>query len=218
MKYPNRLATVVSLAAMLACASAAAASDRRTLNLDRPAADITEVVIEGGVGKVEIVADGKDRISAHVEITAKGSHWWNSHGTREDFEKVEISSEEKHGTLRLTLKPERHGDRDLSEEWSVQLPKGTAVKIEMGVGDVRVLDLAADIDVELGVGNIRVEGEYASFGRVRASCGVGDVDARVPEGRKEGHGFIAHALDFDGTGKAGIKLEAGVGDIEIRLR
>lgn len=218
VKQHMRLTLVISIATMLACAGAAAASDNRTLNLDRPAAGITEVVIDGGVGKVEMIADGKDRISAHVEITAKESHWWSSRGAREDFEKVEISSDVKGGTLYLKLRPKRHGDREYSEEWSVQLPKDVAVKIDFGVGDVRVLDVAGDVHVNLGVGNIRVEGAYANFGRVRGSCGVGDVDARLPEGRKEGRGFIAHELDFDGPGKSSIKLEAGVGDIEVRLR
>jgi len=81
-----------------------------------------------------------------------------------------------------------------------------------------VLDVAGDVTVEVGVGDVRVEGAQASFGRVHASSGVGDATLRTPQGRESGDGFIGHSISSHGPGQSEIRISAGVGDTEIRLR
>jgi hypothetical protein len=203
--------------AAVACAAVATAQGSRTLDLSLDAKGITEVVIHAGVGEIEVLSDPGGRIIARVELKPKHFGIFSRHSDP-DIENLKLEPAVAGGTLTLELKPETHDDRNFSESWTVRLPASLAATVKLGVGDVKVLDLASDIEVELGVGDVTIEGQYASFGSVHANCGVGDVSMRTPEGREEGEGFIAHTLHAKGPGKASIRASAGVGDVKIRLR
>ncbi len=205
------------LAASVVAINAQASDVQRTFDFDQPATGITRIVLEVGVGDVEIIAEGSSQITAHVEVSAKKG-WIGSARAKRELAELQLESEVRGDTLHLRMSEKHDDDHHFGEDWSIHLPPNVAVKVEQGVGDLRVLDLAADIDAEVGVGNVRIEGEFASFGRIKGSCGVGDASLRSPKGREEGRGFIAHSLSSDGPGKAAIDASAGVGDIDIRLR
>lgn len=211
----RRLAVIVS--ALLLAAPAWADDLERTFDLDRAAAAITRIVLEVGVGDVEIVGDETDRITAHVEVSASKG-WRGSARARRELDAMQLEAEVKGGALHLRMSEHGDGDRHFGEDWTLHVPAGTALELELGVGDLRVLDLASDIDIEVGVGDVRIEGEHAAFGAIEGQCGVGDVSLRSPKGRTEGSGFIAHSLEAQGPGKATIDVQAGVGDVDIRLR
>jgi hypothetical protein len=205
------------LLAVLVAGTAAAHSDR-VLDASKPAAGVKEVVIEVSVGDLEVIADESGTISAHVEIERKGGGFWGSSSSRGEIEALEIDARINGSTMTLRLRPERRHNRHYSENWTVRLPAGCAVKIEQGVGNVVIRDVAGNLDVELGVGDIEIDGLFASFGRISAECGVGDVTVRTPEGRERGEGFVGHEAHTKGGGDATLNAEAGVGDVTIRLR
>jgi hypothetical protein len=205
------------LTATLVAFNAEASSVERTFDFDHAATGITRVVLEVGVGDIEIIAEDSGRIAAHVEVSAKKS-WTGSARARRELDELELESEVKGDTLYLNLNRKHDDDHNFGEDWSLRLPPAVAIKIEQGVGDLKVLDLTADIEAEVGVGEIHIEGEYASFGKIRGQSGVGDASLRSPQGREDGSGFIAHTLSSSGPGKARIDASAGVGDIDIRLR
>ncbi len=205
------------LTASLVAFNAQASDVERSFDFDHPAAGITRVVLEAGVGDVEIIAEDSGRITAHVEVSSSKS-WRGSAKAKRELETLQLDSEVKGETLYLRMSDSHDDDHHFGEDWSLHLPPGVAVKVEQGVGDLRVLDLAADIEAEVGVGEIRIEGDYAAFGEISGKSGVGDVSMRSPKGRDEGSGFIAHTMSARGPGKASIDASAGVGDIDIRLR
>jgi hypothetical protein len=211
---------ILILALMLIAVPVGAEDSRRSLNLDKPAAGISAIVLEAGVGDVEVTADESGRITAQVEVEAKnGSHWWGSSRSRGSLDQVELTAEVKGDRLHLRVdRPGEHHDRQFGENWTIHIPAGVGVEIQLGVGELRIFDVGASVDVEVGVGDIRIEGSYDAFGAVNAECGVGDATVHTPEGREDGHGFIAHELSTRGPGKAKLDAEAGVGDVEIRLR
>ncbi len=189
----------------------------RVLALQRPSEGIAAVAIEAGVGEVEVLASQEPVLSIRVEVSADPSLLRSSRRLRRELEEAELVAEERGGTLHLSVRP-RQRSRSWGEQWLVRLPASIARTVELGVGDVRILDAAADVTVEVGVGNLRIEGAEEAIGPVSASCGVGDVSLRTPAGREQGSGFIGHALTWRGPGTARIEAEAGVGDIVIRLR
>jgi hypothetical protein len=203
--------------AAITCAAVAAAQGSRTLELSRDAKGITEVVIHAGVGDVEVISDPGSQIIARVELRPKRFGIFSRRSDPE-IERLALEPEVSNGTLTLRLKPETHGDRGFAESWTVRLPASLATAVKLGVGDIKVFDVASDVEVEVGVGDVTIEGKYTSFGSVHANCGVGDVSMRTPDGREAGEGFIAHTLSAKGPGKASIRASAGVGDVKIRLR
>ncbi len=209
---------LVALVAPLA-AAAAAGGTVKSLTLTRPATGLATVVVKAGVGEVEVMGDSGQEISVQVELRAKdGGFIFGSHQSERDLEDVRLEPRVAGGDLTLELQPDGHGDRHWSESWTVRIPASLAASVKLGVGDVRVLDVAGDVTVEAGVGDVRVEGEFSSAGDIRATCGVGDASLRTPNGHNEGKGFIGHDLSAHGPGKASIRARAGVGDVTIRLR
>lgn len=205
------------LVGLMTAAAAAAGEHSRTLDLERPADRIKTVAIEAGVGEIEILATKDQTISVRVEVSSDSSSFFGSKRSTRELDEVELVAEERGGTLTLRIKPDRR-NKEWGEEWSVSLPETVAREVELGVGDVRILDAAADVSVEVGVGEVRIEGLHAAFGSISAECGVGDVSLRTPEGREDGSGFISRDLHARGPGSSTIEAEAGVGDIVIRLR
>ena len=211
----RRLALV--LAALLA-AAAAAGETLRTLNYTCPAAGLTAIAVKAGIGDVEVLGAAGGEVVVSVDLTPKGGGFFGDRQSAQAAEAIEIEPRTAGGELTLRLKPERRGDVHLSERWTVRVPASLGASVDIGVGDVNVLDLTGDVRVKAGVGDVRIEGPFASFGDVRAASGVGDVTLRTPQGRTEGTGFIGHTLSGHGPGASGIHADAGVGDVTIRLR
>ncbi|HPS79691.1 MAG TPA: hypothetical protein PLS53_16150 [Thermoanaerobaculaceae bacterium] len=207
-----RVINILALSLSLALPAAAA---ERVLDTSRAAQGVRIVVIEAGVGEITVTGDSTGTITAHVELTPK-SGFWGSRGQRA-IDTAELEPVLRGDTLSLRVGP-RDDDHKFGEDWTVHVPPDVAVKIELGVGDVKVLDTTGDIDVDLGVGDVRIEGEYRAFGPIHASSGVGDAALRTPEGREDGDGFIGHSLRGRGPGKSSINTSTGVGDSQIRLR
>lgn len=203
---------------LLVAGTASAASDRRTLTLEHGTEGIQTVTIEAGVGDVEVAATDAGKISVEVRITPKHGGFFGSARAQSVIENLSLRADVKGSSLVLKLEGADRHEHDFGEDWTVEVPATIGASIKLGVGDVRIVDLASDIDVEAGVGDVKVEGAYTSFGRIHASSGVGDAELRTPEGRREAEGFIGHSLSADGPGKAEIQLKIGVGDSTIRLR
>ncbi|MGE5236081.1 MAG: hypothetical protein ACM3O7_07025 [Acidobacteriota bacterium] len=208
---------IIGLTLSLAAALPATAASLRTLSYSHPSQGVRAVVLEAGVGDIEFRATDTGDIRAEVEITAKGGSWFGGVSEKE-IDALTIKAELRGDTLYLALGNAPSHDRKFGEDWSIQLPRPLAASVKVGVGEVRVLDVAGDVSVKAGVGDIRIEGEQASFGSIHAEAGVGDVELRTPEGHREAEGFIGHSLSANGSGKSLIEAKAGVGDITIRLR
>lgn len=221
MRAPKILA--LSLLLVLPTLAAAPASgagwtlddDERVLDASQSAEGIKTVVIEAGVGEITVTGDATKTITARVELSPK-TGFWGSRGRRA-VENAELVPVVRGDTLTLRVGP-RDKDHQFGEDWTVNVPPDVEVKIELGVGDVTVLDTLGDIDIDLGVGDVRIESEHKAFGPIHGSTGVGEATLRTPEGREEGDGFIGHNLRGRGPGQSSINISIGVGESQIRLR
>lgn len=204
---------VIATIAISCALPALAAEERRTFAVDQPAEGITRIVIDAGVGDIEVVGSEVAAITGSVEVTSKKS------GTRKRglLEKLELEVRRSGSALYVEVKG---GDdhHDWGEEWLLTVPKALALSVDLGVGDVTARDLAGGVEVDIGVGEVTIEGEHAAYGRIDADSGVGDVELRTPTGRQHGDGFIGKELRTEGPGKATISVDVGVGEVTIRLR
>jgi hypothetical protein len=203
---------------LLTClfATVALARETRMLDYEHSATGIKKVVLDAGVGDVEIMGDSGDKISAQVELKSKSSGWWSRHGT--DISEVKIEGEVSGDTLKLRIYPRNRHHNSLSEDWTIHLPARLLLDIDLGVGEITITDCIRDINIDLGVGSVNIEGDDGEFGDISAECGVGDASVRTPKGRNEGHGFISHSVHQTGPGNAEIRVDVGVGDVTIRLQ
>jgi len=205
---------VIATIAVSCAVPAFAAEQRRTFTVDQPADGIARLVIDSGVGDIEVVGAEVTAITGSVEVSAKKAGLRK----RNVMEKLELDVRRSGSAIYLEIKGDEDDHHDWGEEWVLTVPKGLALSIDLGVGDVDARDLSGGLEVDLGVGEVTFEGEQGAFGRIHADCGVGDVELRTPEGRQRGDGFIGHELRTSGPGKAAIDIDIGVGEASIRLR
>lgn len=205
---------VIATIAISCAVPAYAADERRTFPIEQATEGITRVVIDAGVGEIEVVGGDIATITGSVEVTNKKS----SLRKRGLIEKLELDVRRAGATLYLEIRSGDGDHHDWGEEWVLTVPKAVSLSIDLGVGDITARDVAGGVQVDVGVGEVTIEGEHAAYGRIDADCGVGDVELRTPEGRQRGDGFIGKELRAEGPGKATISIDVGVGEATIRLR
>lgn len=204
---------VLAGASFLSALPASAAHSRR-LDLARPSAGIETVSIDAGVGDVTIRSTLSDQVVARVDLKAKNG-WF---GTSRSFEDAQLRAEIRGGRLELEVDAPHHGSRDFEETWTIEIPRGIGVALDLGVGDVSVEAVSGGIDLEVGVGDVAVRGDDAAFDEVEAESGVGEISVRQPGGRREKDGVLGNHVSTSGRGRSPMKIDVGVGDVEVDLR
>ena len=115
--------------ALLVAGLAFAGDTTRTLNFTKSAEGIQAVVLEAGVGDVEIIAGKDASVTAEVTLEISKKSWSFGQSKRE-LDALELDSEVKAGTLYLSVRGGRDDDRGYGEDWSIQLPKTVAVECQ----------------------------------------------------------------------------------------
>lgn len=226
-----------TLAAPLALLFAAAAQpgDPLTLSLDHSATGVAVVDLDAEVGEVEIRGAPVDTVS--VRVTLRNRKRWLESSRREEewLRRAAIVPTLAGSTLRLRLEP-RPWKGGWEADWSVTVPATVAIRLDAGVGDVRIaavgggitadlgvgdvtlFDVKGDILVDVGVGEVEVTAAWSDFGAVRLGCGVGKTALRTPAGRQVGKGFAGSSLSVNGPGSARLEVDTGVGAVTVLLR
>lgn len=94
----------------------------------------------------------------------------------------------------------------------IEVPANTNLDVHEKVGDLTVENVEGDKDLDLGVGDIRLARETAAYRLVRASTGIGDVNAST---YGESSGWLGKTLRYHGDGKYELRAHVGVGDITL---
>lgn len=211
------LAAVLALAAgLLASGAARADVTVRTLTRDLPAAGIDSVAFHGQVGEVQVVGTSGDTIEIEVELRCDKR---NDRKCEEPAEKVDLEVRRSGDRVRIEVEDwPKFGGR-LSILARLEVPKHLAVEVDMGVGEVSIEGIEADVEVDTGVGEVTVEGPEAAFRSVNLDTGVGEVDLELGGRTVQGSGFVGGHLSWrDGPGEAHIEVDTGVGEIRVILR
>lgn len=217
--HPLGLALGSALVWSLAWAATAARADAtvRTLNQELPAASVTLVVFHGQVGELQVTGTSGDAVRLEVVLRCERER---DESCRKAAEKVDLEARQRGDRLLFELEdwPRIKGG-GLSIRARLEVPRDRAVEVDMGVGEVTVSGVEADVEVDVGVGEVTVEGPEAAFGSVNLDAGVGEAELELGGRTVEGSGFVGGHLSWrDGPGRAHIEVDVGVGEIRVVLR
>lgn len=213
------------------------AADTRTLTRSLDAGSVTRLVLDSGIGDVEIHATpDASEITIEVVLTPRrGGFFSSKRRAEQEVEAAVLSAEIKRDRLKLKITPEADDDRRFEENWSIRLPATVAVKLDHGVGDVDIRGIDAGVEVDSGVGEVRVEvgggdvsidlgvgtavvrGPAAAYATAEGAGGVGDARITARGEKISGGGFVSHAATWEGDGTFHIEVSVGVGDAVITL-
>ena len=190
--------TLLFCVTILACLAALnAAETRQALTL--PATGLTSMVIDCGAGYLKVRGqEGLERIEVSAVLHVRGI---GEDGLQEFREENVVLKLEKSGTKAvLTAKIDEEfsleklfGAREAYIDLDVSLPRGLALVIDDGSGDLVVRDMAGGLEIDDGSGDVSLVG---IAGAVKIDDGSGDLSLARIEG------------DID--------IEDGSGDIELK--
>lgn len=211
-------ALLLALAA-LACAPLAHADDAkvmRNLDLTLSTAGVQSLDLDVPIGETNV--EGSEARDVRVEVEVHCDRPVKSR-CAEAAKEVELVSARKGERLEVEVKGwPKSKNQGLSVAVRVVMPHDLDLDAEMGVGTFESRGLTADLEVDLGVGEVRIHGRERSVRRVDLEVGVGEALLRLGDRRIEGKGFIGRELDWaHGTGAAALKVDCGVGEVDVRL-
>jgi hypothetical protein len=186
----------------------------RTLTREVPAAGASAIRLSFPVGEVTVAAADSPQVGLEVEIRC------SRRSCEEAAKGVEIQVSEG-DPLRVSLAGWPHsGHRGMKVRATVRVPRNLPLTAELGVGRMTVDGLGGGLRANLGVGDVLATLPEASVASVHMSSGVGDASLRTSHGVKRwSRGFIGRSVNWnEGTGKADVRVDCGVGHAKVVLR
>ncbi len=232
MRRTTLWAILISVLGLLHSSTAIAG---RTLEASIQRKGATSLHLETAVGDVTISPATGEGIHVVVQLIPRKAGFFSS--LKEAERQVESASLaiKRHGK-RIDVEIEDFaGEPRFEARWTVTVPADLALKLDVGVGNLKIRGIAGGVQVDLGVGDASIEtagGEItadvgvgdvtvtapaAAYGPVECSTGVGEATINVNAEAHEGKGMISKELTWRGPGERSINLETGVGSIIVTL-
>lgn len=170
------------------------------------------VEIEAAVAEMDIEFYDGDEIELEIEVESNGS--WLS-WRRGGVDQVVLEVRTNEGNVYLGI-----SEQKIQQHWRVKIPAKLAVAIEVGVGDIELVDLSNSLKMEVGVGSVRVDVDDTDYALIHASAGVGDTSITGFTGKHVDNerSFMSSDSYHYGDGGFEIEVEVGVGDVQVRSR
>jgi hypothetical protein len=155
---------------------------------------------------------------------------------------VRIARNPEGNKIRLEIQPEHFGDEAAAQGWvrqfdvagdratirvhmpshrnnGIQLvlyvPEETALKLDLGVGDLRVSHIRGDKTLHVGIGDLIVGlGDAAEYGQVDNAVKLGDVHDQVNGVERDG--FFNAENRRAGGGPYHLRARVGIGDLTLQ--
>ncbi|HVJ07900.1 MAG TPA: DUF4097 family beta strand repeat-containing protein [Acidisarcina sp.] len=201
--------TAAALLLVPACVFAADGTFDKTLNVNGNV--FLEISTGSGYIHVTPGSDNQVHIIGHVKSSGNWSLFGSSRSAEDRVnEVVGHPPIDQTGNI-IRVGKESHSLNNVSIDYDVTAPRGTALSANSGSGDLRITDVGKNVKFSTGSGNIEAHGISGTLsletgsGNITASqSGSGDVKAGT------GSGDI-HLQNIDG----GLKAETGSGSIEV---
>lgn len=190
--------------------TASASEPEKMMQAEYSVSTTTELEFESGVGEIKFERAEGDVMEVSVRAYKASDAVFDKEG---NIDAAELTSRQVGDRLILTV-AEQDG---LQLDWVIKLPKIASIETELGVGEVSGDVWASDMNIDVGVGEVDIEvyGDYAS---IKTDVGVGDSSIRGP-GDIENNRFLMTANSrAKSHGDARISIDAGVGDVTIRIK
>jgi hypothetical protein len=196
----------------LAGSSAWAANNEvtRTLNVDL--GNVDALVIDGGVGTIDIVPVAGTTL--RIEVAIEGNRTGLLQRKR-DVTDIELAQHLDNGELKIELTEDDFDD--LEVHWTIEMPAVATTSLNLAVGQLIARVGATELDVNVGVGQASVTAARIDTGHIEASAGVGSATVHGANRSDSQRAFVSENVDGFGEGEFNIEVNVGVGEASVFL-
>jgi hypothetical protein len=213
----KKTALILSAALILGVAPAAAASEIiRSFKQQIPVGDADEIALDFPVGEVTVEAWDNPQVNLDVKIAC------NKRTSRceEAAKALRLVYNTSGDRFRVEVKdwPKFSGTKGLHVIARISVPRGLPLRTDLGVGELNVKGTTGDLTVDLGVGEVNITLPKESIHSVDLDTGIGETSLIAAGRHYESAGLITREINWDkGTGNARVKVDCGVGEIDVAL-
>ena len=219
------LITAIAVVAMLVglsplvLATSLQQRDVRTISEEFDTSGYEGITLEVSVGEVRIEGADVDKVQAEVRVRCPRK--MDLDECRDRAEDVEITADDSRGKLVLEVRGlSKWRSRGMNVDVRFTVPEDLPFELEMGIGEVEIVDLRNDLTVDMGIGEVSVRMDEDVVGSVTLDNGIGESDLLYSDGKQSTSGFLAGKdVEWDkGPGTHTVIVELNIGEIEVRLR
>ena len=208
---------VLPVIVIILCVATPAESDEiRSFERTFDARGLQRLTLDIPVAQLEIEGSRSDRIEAEVTVECE----WRKRSCEDLADEIDLVSRKWDDELTLEVDGMKKW-RSLGITLNIRITAPASLKLEldMGVGEIEISGFKNDLYVDVGVGRVDVRMDESDVLSVSLDTGIGDVQMSYTGGRLEAGGIFDNVLRWaEGSGPARLRLEAGVGEIDVRLR
>ena len=184
----------------------------RTFNAE----NLDELYIDFPVGELEIEGTSSQDIEVQVSIKCDG---WRARSCHERADQVELESSRDDDRLELSFSGySKWRNRGMHISMKVRVPAPLDLAVDMSIGELQLRALAGNVIVDMSIGEVSLRMRQADVGRLSMNTGIGESSLVTPAGRSESAGLFTRELRWDeGQGEARIRIDLGIGEVDVRL-
>ncbi len=170
------------------------------------------------VGEIRIEGAAIDRVEIELRVTCR---WGSDEDCEGLLEKVELESRTTARRRIVEIVSDSSWRKTKLEiEADFRVPRGVALEIDMGVGELTISGVAADVSADLGVGELSIRVKREAVRSVGLDAGVGEAKllgaGTFVEGRRSM--LVGSEVFWDeGEGEARVRADVGVGEATVYL-
>lgn len=218
MKKTGWMIWTIASAALLWTLPANADDDVVVRHFDKQLAvgDARRVLVDVPVG--EVVIEGTNDREVRFEVRLECDHQESECAEIAKRVRVVYSTEDDELALRIKEWPKTR-NKGLQARVRIQVPRNLPLEADLGVGELRIENVASDLRADLGVGSLSITMPESAVSTVNADTGVGDANLSAGGRRFQSSGLIAKEIRWSkGPGKSHVEADCGVGEISIALK
>ncbi len=207
---------LIGAAVILCLATSVSAREVRSFSRDFDAKGLDQLRLDIAVGVLEIEGTSGDRIEVEVQIQC---NFWKSK-CRDLAEAIDLVASTFGDEIALELDGlKKWRSLGMSFEIQVKAPARMELDVELGVGSIDIQGFENDITVDQGIGELKVTMAESRVDFVDIDAGLGEANIRFTGGHLAASGIFDNDLRWsEGKGAARVRLDLGIGEVDLRLR
>lgn len=208
----------------------------RVLEQQIDVADLTKIELQANVGDIQIHVVEGPKIKIKVTLSAhKRGMFGNATKLAASIEEARLLHRiDNRSLLRLEVDAP-YNKKYLQEDWTLEVPSHLGFELDLGVGnlnasgirgnidvnsgvgDVTLTQVSGSIEVDVGVGDVNITVSGADYKKIELDTGTGDAIFESPQGKSYDDNFVGGHLIWKGSGPHTLEVDAGVGDVMVRI-
>ena len=209
---------VLLLAGTVLASAAHAGSKAREISRSFPLERGHTLRLDLSVGEIRVTAADVREVEVELRIKCR---WGSEEDCGRLLDKVELESRTTSQRRIIELVSDSSWRKTkLEVEGEFRLPRGASLEVDMGVGELTIEGVTADLSADLGVGELSIHIPAAAVRSVGLDAGVGEAKllgaGKFVEGRRSM--LVGSEVFWDeGGGEARVRADVGVGEVTVYL-